>query len=259
MAASRWSVTPIPLLRDNYCYLLSCAATGASAVIDVAHSCAPKVLKALQDANVTDFKILSTHKHSDHSGGNTEMAKAVPGLTIVGGIHDNIPGVTHPVEDGDEFRIGELRVGVMHTPCHTRGHVLYYVRHPMDEENGCIFTGDTIFVAGVGAFFEGKAEDMLRAMKRVQSLPPNTKIYCGHEYTTNFLQGAIKLEPDNADMAAMLAWCQAQLAKGLPTMGTRLGDEIKYNIYMRAMTSELQAKMGISDEVELLQKVYDNT
>ena len=256
---SRWSVTPIPLLQNNYCYVLSCLATKATAVVDVAHTCAPKVLAALKELNVTDFKVLSTHKHSDHAGGNIDMAKLVPNLTIIGGVHDNIPGVTIPVKDGDEFSVGELRVRVLHTPCHTTGHVLYHAAHPADENNGCIFTGDTIFVAGVGAFFEGNARDMLSAMKRVALLPPDTKMYCGHEYTVNFLEAALKLEPDNADMKTMLAWCVQQRAAGLTTMGTRLGDELKYNIYMRSMGKELQGKMGISDETELLQKVYDNT
>eukprot|EP00759_Apiculatamorpha_spiralis_P026924 PhF_6_TR29808/c0_g1_i1/m.43791/K01069/E3.1.2.6, gloB; hydroxyacylglutathione hydrolase len=257
--SARWSVVPVPVLKDNYCYLLSCAATRVSAVVDVAYSSAPTVIQALQHHNITEFSILSTHKHADHTGGNLDMKRQFPHIQIIGGIHDNIPGVTKPVHDGDEFTIGELMVKVLHTPCHTKGHVLYWVYHPADVENGCVFTGDTVFVAGVGAFFEGDAKDMIKALRKVMALPPNTKLYCGHEYTEGFLKGALTVEPDNVEAIKFRDWVVSQRAQGLPTMGTPVGNEPKYNIYMRALLPELQGKMGTTDEVALLQKIYDMT
>jgi hydroxyacylglutathione hydrolase len=105
---------------------------------------------------INDFSILTTHKHWDHSGGNKEMAEKIgSALKIYGGAKDSIPGVTNPVDEGQTFQVGNLSVKVFDTPCHTSGHVVYHVTHPEDPENGAVFTGDTMFVGGIGAFFEG--------------------------------------------------------------------------------------------------------
>eukprot|EP00760_Papus_ankaliazontas_P010142 PhM_4_TR14210/c0_g1_i1/m.15181/K01069/E3.1.2.6, gloB; hydroxyacylglutathione hydrolase len=260
-------VRTIPVLKDNYSYLLTCARSGCAALVDVCN--VDEVIAGVnaEGTKPEDLKfLLSTHKHWDHCGGNEKFVKHhaashAADFTVVGGEHEaEIACVTKRVKDGESFNIGELVVSVLHTPCHTRGHVLYHAFHPEDSANGVIFTGDTLFVAGCGAFFEGNAQDMLSAFKRVLAeVPGTTRIFCGHEYTTGFLEGALKIEPDNSDMTRMLEWCQTQRKKKEPTMGTLLQDEMKYNVYMRALSQELKDKLQIQDEVQLLQKVYDST
>lgn len=127
----------------------------------------------------------------------------------MGGASDNIPGVTNPVNDGDHMDLHGMSIKCLHTPCHTRGHILYYVEAPQDEEvkapsdyirekvegyevitnvNRCVFTGDTLFIGGCGRFFEGQPQEMLSALDRLAALPDDTKVFCGHEYTVKNLE-----------------------------------------------------------------------
>lgn len=130
--------------------------------------------------------VFTTHKHLDHSGGNESISKELPHITIIGGESDEIPACNHPVKDQDVLNLeNELRITCYHTPCHTRGHILYFFE---DAEDRAVFTGDTIFIGGCGRFFEGTAEQMLAAMEKAKTLPSDTKVYCGHEYTESNLK-----------------------------------------------------------------------
>lgn len=121
--------------------------------------------------------ILTTHKHGDHSGGNQELFEADPSIKIYGGAHDKVPGCTNPVNDGDLIAdaIEGIKISCMHTPCHTKGHILYFCESISPDtaeveitKDGpyqhiknikrCIFTGDTLFLGGCGRFFEGTAD-----------------------------------------------------------------------------------------------------
>lgn len=76
------------------------------------------------------------------------MAKLYPGIQIIGPKHDKIPSITKAVSEGDTFRVGNLNIVTLHTPCHTRGHVLYLVKKGEDDESDALFCGDTLFLAG---------------------------------------------------------------------------------------------------------------
>ena len=99
---------------------------------------------------------------------------------------------THPIKDKDEFSIHGFKVKCFHTPCHTRGHILYYITSEEEIKESemstshqekyeivknikrSVFTGDTVFVGGCGKFFEGKPEGMLYAMDTLGTLPDDT-------------------------------------------------------------------------------------
>ena len=108
-----------------------------------------------------------------------------------------------------------------------------------------MFTGDTLFVAGCGRFFEGSANDMYQALVEILGkLPLSTHVYCGHEYTVKNLKFAATVEPDNPAVAEKLAWAKAQMGKGQPTVPSTLAEEFTFNPFMRVRESSVQVHAG---------------
>jgi hydroxyacylglutathione hydrolase len=261
-----FSVRTVPVLKDNFTYLVRCSATQHVGVVDVS-KVAP-VVAALAEVGVAPgapaagapapISILTTHKHWDHSGGNAELKAAFPGTAVYGGRIDKVPECTHPLDDGAAFQLGELAVAVLHTPCHTSGHVLFHVFHPDDAANGAVFVGDTFFVAGLGAFFEGNAKQFVAAAEKFSALPPPTAMYPGHEYTMNFMKYAAEVEPANARIQERAAHFAAELAAGRPSVPSTVGDEAEINVFVKAAVSEaFRAQLGVAVPAAAVQKLYD--
>ncbi|CDJ66855.1 hydroxyacylglutathione hydrolase, putative [Eimeria necatrix] len=247
-------VIPVPTLSDNYAYLLIDKKTKTAACIDPAEP--EKVIAAAKEHGVTLQKCLCTHRHADHSGGNEQIKTLVPGIEVIGSAYEETPGRTKAVCDGETFRIGDLLVKVLHAPCHTSGHVLYYVESRTDSNaSPIIFTGDTLFLAGCGRFFEGDATQMHRAlMKIIGELPAETLVYCGHEYTLANLRFAASVEPNNAAVQNKLEWAQQQRNAGKPTIPSSIGEEKTYNPFMRVDRPEVQRAVRApeGDEVQTM-------
>ena len=248
VAFGKFHVRVVPVLRDNFSYILQCHGTKRLALVDVSTDYEPVVREcrallggAAPTAALVD--VFSTHKHHDHTGGNVALAQSMPGLRVVGGAHEPVPAKTESVGDGQRAAFGDLVVSVMHTPCHTAGHVLLHFHHRDEPDAGAIFTGDTVFVGGLGAFFEGTAAQMIAAMRRVAALPPATALFPGHEYTCNFMKFAQQIEPDNAFVAAYAAQAAQLQSEGVPTVPSTVGDELQMNPFMRAATG-VAALMG---------------
>eukprot|EP00741_Cyanophora_paradoxa_P001820 tig00000507_g1763.t1 len=245
----------IPMFEDNYAYLITCAVTNEAALVDPAQPKAVlEVLKA-ETRPVRLTTLLTTHKHWDHAGGNEEMARAIPGLRVVGGEMEDtpIPACTLGVKEGDVVTVGALRFRVLFTPCHTRGHVLYFLENCSPP---ALFSGDTLFLAGCGRFFEGDAADMHRAMYEVIGrLPPETEVYCGHEYSVNNLRFAVHVEPGNAAAAEKLEWAKQQRAAGRPTIPSTLAEEKRYNPFMRVHEESLARAVRAEGPVAVMRAV----
>lgn len=158
-------------------------ATNQAAAIDPVEP--DKVLAAASKAGALITHILTTHKHWDHAGGNSEMRKLLPDVPVLGGAGDGVAACTWQVQEGEVFRIGrDLRVECLLTPGHTMGHICYAVtdeRGLKERAQRAVFTGDTLFVGGAGKFFEGSPADMLASLSKLGALPPETFVYCGHE------------------------------------------------------------------------------
>ncbi|KAJ8431486.1 hypothetical protein Cgig2_032257 [Carnegiea gigantea] len=123
---------------------------------------------------------------------------------------------------------------------HTKGHISYYVTGK-DEETAAVFTGDTLFIAGCGKFFEGTAEQMYQSLcVTLGSLPKPTRVYCGHEYTVKNLQFALTVEPENTKIAEKLSLAQNQRTAGLPTIPSTIAEELETNPFMRVDVPEVQ-------------------
>lgn len=228
----------IPALADNYMYLLVDESTKQAAVVDPVEP--DKVLKAVDESGIQLSTILTTHHHWDHAGGNAELTKlATQKLKVYGG-DSRIGALTDKVKHGDKFKIGNLDVQCLFTPCHTSGHICYYIKGK-EGESGAVFTGDTLFVAGCGKFFEGSPQEMYNALIEILSaLPNDTKVYCGHEYTVNNLKFAQHVEPDNQDIKSKMEWAKNQQSKNEATVPSTIGEEKKYNPFMRVQEEEVK-------------------
>jgi hydroxyacylglutathione hydrolase len=231
-------VTPIPCLADNYAYLLA-DASGDLAVVDPSE--AGPVQRALAAAGGRLTAVLATHHHNDHVGGIADLLDAVPGLEVYGSTVDRgrIPGQTHFLEDGQCFTWGNTAVRALHVPGHTRGALAYVAED-------AVFTGDTLFVAGCGRLFEGTPEMMYRSLNEVLgTLPPATRVYCGHEYTVTNLLFAHTVEPANAAVTEQLARARALRAEHAVTVGGTLAVERACNPFLRCQSAAIRGGLGL--------------
>jgi hydroxyacylglutathione hydrolase len=181
--------------------------------------------------------------------------EAYPKLEVFGSKIDEILGLTNGVEDGDEFNIGDLKVQVLFTPCHTKGHVLYLVS---SEDKQALFSGDTLFSAGCGRFFEGDATQMQSAMDKIAKLSDSTDLYCGHEYTLGNLQFALTVEESNKSVVMeKLQNVLELLENGKPTVPSTLGEEKTYNPFMRTNVESMMKSLKKSNPVDAMHKLRE--
>ncbi len=242
------AIIPVPQLSDNYAYLIVDDASRECGVVDCSE--AGKVLDEVRRRELNLIAVLPTHWHFDHVGGNEELARAVPGIRVYGARNENgrIPAQTNEVDDGATVRVGALSGRVIGIPAHTNGHIAYYF--PQLE---AVFTGDTMFIAGCGRVFEGKAETMVASLAKLAALPDATRVYCGHEYTIKNLEFALTLEPDNQPLRAKYAWAKKVRAEGMFTIPSTIADEKQINPFLRTASPELRASLkkldgAISDD-----------
>ncbi len=217
-------IEAIAAFEDNYIWALRHA--GHVALVDPGEAAPVERYLAKVGARLT--AILVTHRHGDHIGGIAELVARHP-VPVHGPAHEAAEVVTHPHADGDHVRLPELgaELTVLDVPGHTRGHVAYYAR------DVGLFCGDTLFGAGFGRVFEGTLDQMHASLARLAALPPETPVYCAHEYTQSCLRFAEAVEPDNADIAARSARVATQRAAGHPSVPSPLAEELATNPFLR--------------------------
>ena len=227
-------VVAVPVLQDNYSYLIVDEAERVAAVVDCAE--VDPVLEAARAEGVTVTTVLSTHHHFDHVGGNEEIAKRIA-VRVYGNADDaeRIPRLSDGVREGDTVRVGRLTAQVLFIPAHTSGHIAYYF--PREQ---AVFTGDTLFAAGCGRLFEGDPAQMMKSLAKLNALPEDTKVYCGHEYTVKNLEFAHTLEPSNAAIADKLAWAKSRRGQGQATVPSTIASERATNPFLRTSSTELR-------------------
>ncbi|XP_056358883.1 uncharacterized protein LOC130259031 isoform X2 [Oenanthe melanoleuca] len=191
-------VKVISVLEDNYMYLVIEESTREAVAVDAA---VPKrLLEIVRKEDVVLRAILTTHHHWDHARGNEELAQLLPGLRVFGA-DERIGALTH--------KFGAIRVRCLFTPCHTSGHMCYFMWEDDSPDAPALFSGDTLFVGGCGQFFEGTAEQMHTNLTQILgTLPKDTKVFCGHECTVRNLKFALKVEPENEVVKEKLAWAR---------------------------------------------------
>ena len=279
-----FSVSYVPFLLDNYAYFIVDRDTGDTAVVDPGDpALVLQEFNRLQDIHQLDkplhlTMILCTHHHMDHAGGNTHILGVHPNVRVVSGVHETVAAQNEHAQHGDVLQLGaHTHIQILETPCHTRGHVVFYVTssslsgsesehqstplrsgslsalhtlhsHPSTPTPsptapvimspptaGALFTGDTLFLGGCGKFFEGSGEWMERSLYRtIRPLPPQSRIYCGHEYAVSNLEFGLLVEPDNSDMLEKLIWARQKRSMLQATIPSTLQEECSYNVYLRA-------------------------
>ncbi len=225
------AIRAVPILSDNYAWLLRDPATQDLAIVDPAEL-AP-VLAAIEQEQASGGRlslILLTHHHADHIDA-AEAVRERTGAAIVGAGADarRLPRLDRAVAAGDEVRLGDSVARVMETPGHTRGHISYFF-----AETPALFCGDTLFSLGCGRLLEGSPAEMFESLGKIAALPVDTLVCCGHEYTESNARFAVAASPDNAAIAARAAEVTALRRAGTPTLPVRLGLELETNPFLLA-------------------------
>lgn len=222
-----FDVEILPVLSDNYVYLIHETGAGATGVVDPA--VAEPVLSRLQEKGWSLDWILSTHHHADHTAGNLEI-KQETGCQIVGPAaeRERIPGIDIAVGEGDRFQLGDAEAQVFDTPGHTSGHISYWF-----AEAKALFCADTLFSLGCGRLFEGTPAQMWSSLQKFEPLPDDALVYCGHEYTLSNAKFAVTVDPDNGVLQSRLAEVERLRAAGERTIPTTLGEERAANPFLR--------------------------
>jgi hydroxyacylglutathione hydrolase len=182
-------------------------------------------------------------------GGNLEL-QAKFGAVIVGPGKDKgrIPGIGVGVVENDHCAVGSHVAKVLEIPAHTRSHLAFWF-----EQDGAVFTGDTLFSMGCGRLFEGDPPTMWNSLSKLVQLPDDTRVYCGHEYTEANGRFALTVEAANPELVKRMAVVRAVRAQGMPTLPSSIGIEKKTNPFLRADSPEIRRSLGLqhADDVEV--------
>ena len=227
----------ISCLQDNYSYLIIDETNNNACVVDPGE--AKPIINFLENKDLKLKYILNTHHHFDHIGGNKELKKKYKSI-VIGYKNDahRIPEIDILVEDGQIWKKDNFEAKIFHIPGHTSGHICFHF-----YKDSFLFTGDTLFSLGCGRLFEGTYKDMFDSLNKIKSLPENTNIFCGHEYTLQNSKFCIKYDPDNLVLKNKIVDIKKKLKNNLPTVPSILKDEINCNIFLKAKDLESFSKL----------------
>lgn len=217
------AVSAVSAFKDNYIWIIH--NQQFAVIIDPGDARPAK--SYLRQHKLQPVAILCTHHHNDHTGGNRELVQEFS-IPVYGPAHENIPGGTVALSDGETFTIQELAISfkVLEVAGHTAGHIAFYGQH-------ALFCGDTLFSCGCGRIFEGSAQQMYTSLQKLVSLPDETKIYCAHEYTLANIEFAKVVDPDNAALSALEKDCRQKRARNFPTLPSTIAIEKMVNPFLR--------------------------
>lgn len=224
------NVTLIPILNDNYAYLIE-SDCGAVAVLDPGE--AAPVIDVLEGRGLKPDYVLNTHHHWDHVNGNQDIVQKY-GAQIVAPQSEakKIKGAQILLSHRDVFNLGQSQAEIIETPGHTAGGICFYF-----EQSGVVFTGDTLFSMGCGRLFEGTAHDMYESFSKLKALPDDTIVYCGHEYTLSNAMFCLSYDKDNLALKARAENVKTLRNENIPTLPTTIGLEKATNIFMNAKSA----------------------
>lgn len=230
----------IPCLSDNYAVLVHEPGSKTTALVD-APEAAP-ILAALDKEGWNLTHILITHHHPDHVQGIKAIREKFP-VPVYGprAEADKIPDISVKLGHLDVAEVGPLRANVIDTPGHTAGHIVYHF-----PKEALLFAGDTLFALGCGRPFERPAEVLWQSLLKLRELPPETKIYCGHEYTLSNAKFSVTVDPRNMQLKARLKQIEEMRAKNQPTVPSTMEEEIHTNPFLRADDPSVQETVGMS-------------
>lgn len=209
------------VLSDNYIWILSY--NEQAIIIDPGVS--KPVLNLLLKKKLIPIAILLTHYHKDHVDGVSDILTKF-NIPVYGPKETCMLGTNKIVSEGDNFLLFNKEFIVIHLPGHTLGHIGFY-------SNPWLFSGDTIFSGGCGKIFEGMSKTMYESFKKINSLPSETIICSGHEYTLRNLIFAQSLLPTDKIIINFKKKIQNCYLKKKKILPTTLDLERKINIFLR--------------------------
>jgi hydroxyacylglutathione hydrolase len=247
-------VHAIPAFSDNYVYALTAPGRREAVVVDPGE--AGPALAFLERFDLGLESILLTHHHRDHVGGASRLAEAFPSAQVVGAASDRarIRGLTVAVREGDEVELLGTAAAVLDVPGHTRGHLAYFVAAAAG--GGDVFSGDTVFGGTIGNLFEGTPDEMFASLGKLRQLPPGTRLWCGHEYTRQWVREAARFDPGNARLAAYLKRLEA-LPADQPTVPLDLDEERATNPFFRWDDPAITERLGTAPGLATFRKLCE--
>lgn len=239
MTTAKIEIAQIPVLQDNYLYLVHEPASGETAIIDPALE--DETVEALNERGWEPTYIFNTHHHWDHVGANLALKERFD-LKIIGPAaeRDRIPGIDIAVGEGDQVFLGDAAADVLFVPGHTSGHIAYHFAN-----NKTLLCGDTLFAMGCGRLFEGTPEEMWTSLSKLMQLSDDTQVYCAHEYTLANGKFALSVEPENSALIARMHEVEEKRRKDIPTVPTTIGIEKATNPFMRPMSDNIQDTINL--------------
>ena len=248
---SRLEIVQFPCLEDNYGYLVHATGTGATATIDTPDAAA--ITDQLEARGWRLTHILNTHWHPDHAGGNEALKARYGAIVVAPADPDNrIANVDRTVAEGDQVDLGGVVGKVLAVPGHTTDHVAYWFK-----SEGAAFVGDALFALGCGRLFEGSPAMMWTSLSKLKALPPETLVYCAHEYTAVNAAFAMTIEPENRELAERVKEIGLLRERGLPTVPTRIRLELGTNPFLRPDQPAIRRRLGLPDasDVEVFAEI----
>lgn len=254
------TVTPIPAFTDNYIWSMTNNEKKYAAIVDPGD--AQTTLNALAAQNIEPIALLITHHHHDHVGGIAGIIEKYPNIPVYGPANEFIPHITQALKEGDHVDLPELGITfkVFDIPGHTAGHIAYYAEDKL-------FCGDTLFANGCGRVFDGSLHDLHHSLNKIAKLPPETRIYCAHEYTLDNIGFAKWVEPDNQELDLRQEQSWDMIDSGQATVPSTLELEFKTNPFLRTHLPEVITKAEeiagretqTSEEVFAILRVWKDT
>lgn len=239
-------ILTIPVLSDNYVFLLYDSHKKQAAVVDPA--VATTVIREIEKLGAELIAIFNTHHHWDHVGGNHELLARFPQATVYGGKEDKgrIPHQQVFLQEGDTVEFAGRQAYIYHVPGHTKGHIAYYFP-PSQGEEGELFCGDTLFAGGCGRLFEGTPAQMVQSLNKLRNLPDSTRVWCAHEYTLKNLQFALTVDQDNEILRQRYQQVAEDRRKNLPTIPSTIGLEKLTNPFLRWDNPSIKSTIGLEE------------
>lgn len=229
----------IPAFEDNYFWLIQ-PNTLLPGVYIADPGVAQPVIAYLERHKLELTGVLLTHHHHDHIDGAVELQKIFK-VPIYGPDSKRIPQVTKPLYNGDQLQLGDITARIMALPGHTLDHIAYLIETP--ETPPLLFSGDTLFAVGCGRVFDGTAPLLYQALQTIATLPDDTLIYGGHEYTLANIRFALTIEPENADLRARVIIETQKREQGIATLPTQLGQERRTNPFLRCHLNSVRTSV----------------